>query len=40
MFAIKNGKIILEDEIVLGKALLFTDKIESIVDESDIPDGA
>lgn len=40
MFAIKNGKIILEDEIVLGKALLFTDKIEGIVDESDIPDGA
>ena len=40
MFAIKNGKIILEDEIVLGKALLFTDKIENIVDESDIPDGA
>ena len=37
MLAIKNGKIILEDEIVLGKALLVTDKIEGIVDESEIP---
>ncbi len=37
MIAIKNGKIILEDEIVLGKALLITDKIEGIVDESEIP---
>ena len=40
MLAIKNGKIILEDEIVLGKAVLFTDKIEGIVDESEIPAGA
>ena len=39
MLAIKNGKIILEDEIVLGKALLVTDKIEGIVDESEIPAG-
>ena len=37
MLAIKNGKVILEDEIVLGKAVLFTDKIEGIVDESEIP---
>ena len=40
MIAIKNGKVILEDEIVLGKAVLFTDKIEGIVDESEIPAGA
>jgi N-acetylglucosamine-6-phosphate deacetylase len=40
MFAIKNGKVILEDEILLGKAVLFTDKIEAIVDESEIPAGA
>ena len=40
MVAIKNGKIILEDEIVLGKALLYTDKIEGIVDECEIPAGA
>ena len=40
MIAIKNGKIILEDEIVLGKAVLFTDKIEGIVDESEIPAGS
>ena len=40
MLAIKNGKVILEDEIVLGKAVLFTDKIEGIVDESEIPAGA
>ena len=39
MLAIKNGKIILEDEIVLDKALLVTDKIEGIVDESEIPAG-
>ena len=39
MLAIKNGKIILEDEIVLGKALLVTDKIEGIVDEYEIPAG-
>ena len=37
MFAIKNGKVILEDGIVLDKAVLFTDKIVGIVDESEIP---
>ena len=37
MIAIKNGKVILENEVVLGKAVLFTDKIEGIVDECDIP---
>ncbi|MBQ8321609.1 MAG: N-acetylglucosamine-6-phosphate deacetylase [Clostridia bacterium] len=40
MVAIKNGKIILEDGIELDKALLFSDKIEGIVNESEIPDGA
>ena len=37
MIAIKNGKVILENEIVLGKAVLFTDKIVGIVDEAEIP---
>ena len=37
MFAIKNGKVILEDGIVLDKAVLFTDKIVGIVEESEIP---
>jgi N-acetylglucosamine-6-phosphate deacetylase len=37
MIAIKNGKVILENEVVLGKAVLFTDKIVGIVDESEIP---
>ncbi len=40
MLAIKNGKLILEDGIVEGRAVLFTDKIEGIVDECDIPAGA
>ena len=39
MLAIKNGKLILEDGIKEGKAVLFTTKIEGIVDEKDIPDG-
>ena len=40
MLAIKNGKTILEDGIVLGKAVLFDDKIVGIVDEKDIPANA
>ena len=40
MKAIKNGKLILEDGILSGKAVLFTDKIEGIVDEADIPASA
>ncbi|MBQ7390888.1 MAG: N-acetylglucosamine-6-phosphate deacetylase [Clostridia bacterium] len=40
MKAIKNGKIILEDEILDGKALLLSDRIEGIVDEGEIPEGA
>ena len=37
MFAIKNGKVILENEVVLGKAVLYGDKIVGVVDECDIP---
>ena len=37
MLSIKNGKTILENGIVDGKAVLFTDKIVGIVDECDIP---
>ena len=37
MFAIKNGKLILEDAVVSGKAVLYTDKIVGIVDENEIP---
>ena len=37
MIAIKNGKVILENEVVLGKAVLYTDKIVGIVDEAEIP---
>ena len=40
MKAIKNGKLILEDGILSDKAVLFTDKIEGIVDEADIPASA
>ena len=37
MLAIKNAKIIFENRIEEGKALLFSDKIEGIVDKCDIP---
>lgn len=40
MLAIKNGKTILEDGIVLGKAVLINDKIVDVVDENDIPKDA
>ena len=40
MFAIKNGKIVLEDGIVTDRAVLYTDKIVGIVPESEIPEGA
>ena len=39
MKAIINGKIILKDRIIEGKALLYSDVIEGIVPESDIPSG-
>ena len=37
MFAIKNGKVILENGIVENKAVLYTDKVVGIVDECEIP---
>ena len=40
MFAIVNGKIVLEDGIVTDRALLYTDKIEGVVAADRIPDGA
>lgn len=39
MKAIVNGKIILKDRIVEGKALLYSDVIEGIVDVENIPEG-
>ena len=40
MKAITNGKLILKDRILEGKALLFTDVIEGIVDPGQIPENA
>lgn len=40
MLALKNAKLLLKDKIEYGKALLLSDKIEAIVDENDIPEGA
>ena len=40
MLAIRNAKIVLENEILEGKVLLLSDKIEGIVEENEIPDGA
>lgn len=40
MFAIVNGKIVLEDGVVTGRALLYTHKIEGIVSPDQIPAGA
>ena len=37
MVAIKNCKLVLENSVVEGKAILYTDKIEGIVDEKNIP---
>ncbi len=39
MIAIKNGIIIFENRIEDGKALLLSDKIDGMVDESEIPEG-
>ena len=39
MLVIKNAKIIFENKIEEGKALILSDKIEGIVDEGDIPKG-
>lgn len=40
MKAIVNGKLILKDRIVEGKALLYSDVIEGIVDAADVPNDA
>ena len=40
MLAVKNAKIVLENGISEGKALLLSDKIEGIVDENEIPEDA
>ena len=40
MLAIKNAKLILENEIVEKKVLLISDKIEGIVEENEIPESA
>lgn len=40
MKAIVNGKLILKDRIVEGKALLYSDVIEGIVDADKVPAGA
>ncbi len=39
MRAVRNAKFILKDGIQTGKALLFTDKIEGLVNENEIPEG-
>ena len=39
MLAIRNAKIVLENEILDGKSLLISDKIEGIVEENEIPEG-
>ncbi|MBR3845323.1 MAG: N-acetylglucosamine-6-phosphate deacetylase, partial [Clostridia bacterium] len=38
MIAIKNGKIIFKDRMIENKILLLTDKVEGIVDETEIPE--
>ena len=40
MLAIKNAKLILENEIVEKKVLLISDKIEGIVNDNELPEGA
>ena len=40
MLAIRNAKIVLENKILEGKALLLSDKIDGIIEETEIPEGA
>ena len=40
MKAIINGKIILPNEILEGSALLYSNKIEGIVKQNEIPESA
>ena len=37
MLVLKNAKIILENKILYGKALVLGDKIEAIIEETEIP---
>ncbi|MBQ4090825.1 MAG: N-acetylglucosamine-6-phosphate deacetylase [Clostridia bacterium] len=37
MLAIKNGKLVLENGVIEGKAVILSNKIEAIVDECDLP---
>lgn len=39
MFIVKHGKLILENSVEEGKALLFDEKIKAIIPENEIPDG-
>ena len=39
MLVLKNAKIILENKILDGKALVLSDKIEAIIEETEIPEG-
>ena len=40
MLVLKNAKIILENKILYGKALVLGDKIEAIIEETEIPEDA
>ena len=40
MLVLKNAKIILENKTLYGKALVLGDKIEAIIEETEIPEGA
>ena len=40
MLALKHAKLLLKDKIEYNKALLISDKIEGIVEENEIPEGA
>ena len=40
MLVLKNAKIVLENKILYGKALVLGDKIEAIIEETEIPEGA
>ena len=40
MLALKNAKLLLKDKIEYNKVLLLSDKIEGIVEETEIPEGA
>jgi N-acetylglucosamine-6-phosphate deacetylase len=39
MFTLRNGKLILENEILEGHALIYDEKIVGIVPESEVPEG-